>query len=807
MTLRPCGRRAVLLGSAAASLAGIGLGRGSSRARAASASTRLENGLAGLEAPVEILEDRWGVPHVRAASVPDAYFADGYLAARDRLWQLDFGYRHSSGRLAEVFGPAFVPSDTANRLFFFRGDAQAELARLPPLVQACARAYVTGINARLAQVRDNPELLSPEFRIFGYQPLDWDVLDLIRVRAEATGNTKAEIRRAQLAARGGLAYDELLTPLQPAHALRVPEGLDVQAVSDRDMGLFGVLQAPLPFGDIPTENDTAHRRMNEGSNAWVIAPGRTKTGRPILANDPHLNFGAPGPRHVVHLTAPGLDVIGGGSPGMPGVMQGHNTHFAFGRTNFHIDQEDLFILRTDPARPDHYFHNGAWKRMETEEVIIPVRGEADRKVRLRYAVQGPVVSQEEARGRAVAVSATWLQPGANGMLANIGINLAQNWAEFREALRVHTSPTNFTYADTQGNIGWQAAGWLPARADGHDGLLPAPGDGRYDWKGMQPLEALPNSFNPACGWFGTSNELNLPPDYPAEERRVSFEWRDAFRYERVAQRLDATPKATLADSVALQHDTFSTLAVEMVRLLPDVPSDLAAEATLLRRWNGRVDADSPAAALYELWWTHLERKLHALIIPDTLRDLLPGPVNASVQLALFQSPDRRFGANPQAGRDAMLVEGLRAAVQEARTRLGPVSAAWRWGALHTITLHHPMAVVPAVASAFPAIGGAAMQSGGDPYTVMARWYNPLSRKENPYVATGGASYLMVCDVGAWDNSLFLNFPGQVADPASPHYADCAEIWLKGAMQPLVFSQAHVNAAARQHVTLLPGAKK
>jgi len=792
-----CSRRQILLGGAAAGFATF-----SPMARAAR-QRMVVAALDGLSAPVEVLEDHWGVPHVRAGSIPDAFFANGFLVARDRLWELDFGHRQALGQLAEVFGPDFVDTDTANRLFLFRGDAAAELARFSPQVQDCARAYVAGINARLAQVRANPDLLPPEFTIFGYMPMSWDVLDLIRIRAEVTGNTRAEIRRARLAARGGLSYDALCTPLEPAHEPRVPGGLDGHAISQGALGLFDVLQASPPLGRVRDAGDTEHRRTNSGSNAWVIAPSRTATQRPILANDPHLSFGVPGPRYVIHLSAPGLDVIGGGTAGMPGVMQGHNAQIAFGRTNFHIDQEDLFILRTHPAHPDRYFHDGAWKQMETVPTHIAVRGEAGRDVVLRYAAQGPVVSADPARRRATAVSATWLYPGANGLLVNIGLNLAHDWDSFREALRVHTSPTNFTYADTAGNIGWQAAGGLPSRVDGHDGLLPVPGDGHYDWKGLQPLEMLPSTFNPASGWFATSNEMNLPPGYPAQERRVSFEWRDRFRHDRVAHVLEETPRATIADCAALQHDTFSRLALDMVGLLGAVPPDLMDVAALLRGWDGHVHADSAAAALYEVWWTRLERALHTLLIPARLHDLLPGPINATVQKTLLHAPDARFGANPAQTRDDMLVTALRGAKSELRDRLGPVMAAWRWGPLHTITLDHALAHVPAIAARFPQLGGARTGTGGDPYTVMARWYNPLSNGHDPYVATGGASYLMVCDVGEWDHSVFLNFPGQSGDPRSAHYADFMPDWLRGRMQPLPFSAHRVRAAAVGRTILQP----
>lgn len=803
-------RRRVLLGGVAGALAGR-----HARALAQKGATPGMTMLDGLEAPVEVFEDHWGVPHVRAASVPDAFFANGYLIARDRLWQLDFEYRRALGRLAEVFGPDFVPSDTANRLFLFRGDVQAEFAALPPVVQACATAYVAGINAFLEQIASGGEALPEEFRIFSCQPLAWQVLDLVRIRAEVTGNTKAEIRRARLAAQDALAYDALIMPLRPVHTLRVPEGLDVQAVTEQDLGLFGVLQNDLPLSGLhvpPPPGEGDHRRANEGSNAWVIAPARTATGRPILANDPHLEFGAPGPRYVLHLTAPGLDVIGGASTGMPGVMQGHNAHFAFGRTNFHIDQEDLFILRTHPSRPDQYFHKGRWVEMAQEEVSIAVRGEPARKVTLRYAAQGPVVSADAARNRAVAVAATWLYPGANGMLANIGINLAHDWSSFREALKLHTSPTNFTYADTAGNIGWQAAGGLPQRSGGHDGLMPAPGEGQYDWKGLQPLEALPSSFNPACGWFGTSNELNLPPDYPYEQRCVSYEWKDPYRYQRVAEVLQASPHATVAGSVALQHDTLSHLALSVVQLLPEVPARVLPEAALLRQWNGRVEADSAAAALYEVWWTRLNSLFYQALVPEPLRPLLPAPLNASVLLALLQKPDGRLGDKPEAQRDALMLRAFQQAVEEIRDRLGPVAAGWQWGRLHTVQLRHPLCAVKAIAETFLPIGGEAAGSGGDSYTVMARWYNPdfsptaLAQGRNPYAVTGGASYLMVCDVGAWDHSVFLNFPGQSASPKSGHYQDFLKPWLKGEMQPLVFCARAVQAASRHHTMLYPKRK-
>lgn len=755
----------------------------------------------GLTHAVSILTDPFGVPHVQAASVADAFFGDGYVAARDHLWQLDFNHRQGMGRLAEVFGADCVESDTASRLFLFRGDVEAELAGLDPVTRDAAAAYVAGVNAFIARTEARPEDLPPIFRILEYRPMRWHLHDMVRLRAEATGNTRAEIRRARLAARDALAMDALIRPLSPEHRLVVPEGLDVHAITEADLGLFATLQSGPPIAQLGTGRPVT-RRLNEGSNAWVIAPSRTATGRPILANDPHLSFGAPGPRHVVHLKAPGLDVIGGGFPGMPGVMQGHNARTAWGRTNFHIDQEDLFILRTDPDRPDHYWHGGRWVPMARETVTVPVKGEADRTVTLFYATQGPVVYRDGAAHRATAVAATWLAPGANGLLANIGINQAQDWASFRAALRLHTSPTNFVYADVDGHIGWQAAGGVPDRAAGYDGLMPAPGDGRFDWRGLQTLEDLPSALDPAEGWFGTSNQMNLPTGYDNERHRVSFEWSPPYRYRRVAAVLRAETQATVAQSVALQHDVYSDLARRVAALLPDAP-DMAREVTLLRQWDGHVSADSAAAALYELWWSALCGALHRRVVPPHLHDLLP-ELDVTVIDTLLMAPDHRLGAKPVQARDTMMLAALRTAKAGLVVRLGPDPLGWRWGALHTVTIRHPLHHIPGIAAAYPPIGGPESASGGDAYTVMARWYKPTRHIADPYEATGGASYLMVCDVGAWENAVYLNLPGQTADPGSPYYADCLEDWLAGRMRPMRFGEEALMQAGGA-MTVLRGA--
>ena len=747
----------------------------------------------GLQADLEIVDDVFGVPHIRAASIPDAFFGQGYVVARDRLFQIDFAHRRELGRMAEAFGADFARHDAVARLFHYRGDLDAELRRVPPRVLACARAYVAGVNARIDEVAADASLLPPEYAILGVAPLKWDVRDMVLARGASSGNAGDEIRRARLAAMGLLDLDAVIAPLRPSHAMVVPPGLDAAAVSEADLGVLRL--GPLPFGPQTPTGDPAERieRDQAGSNAWTVAPSRTATGRPILANDPHLGIGGFGPRHVAHLSAPGLDVIGGGAPGLPGIMQGHTDRFAFGRTNFHIDQGDLFVLELHPDDPERYRHGGGWKRFRRVDIVIPVKDAPAERATLRYSVQGPVVSHDPARRRATAIASVGMQPGGAGSFAMIAINLASDWTSLREAFRLHPSPTNFHYADIAGNTGWQVIGFAPVRKRG-DGLMPVPGDGSHDWTGLRDFRDLPSEYNPAKGWFASANQNNLPPDWPAD-RVPAYSFRDPYRYERIEQVLKDQPRHSVADSWALQHDTLSTPARQLMALLPRRASAPARPAlAMLRGWDGQLDGASAPAALFEILWRDLSRRMLAAIVPERARAIVD-EIAPSVLLGLLARPDARLGSDPVAARDAMIDAALAAAWASAQEQLGADPAAWRWDTLHQVRIRHPLSAIPAIAAAFPPIEGKG--SGGDSYTVMARWLG-----QGPGWRTGGgASYLQVVDVGAWDNSLMLNLPGQSNEPGSPHYRDQYDPWIRGEAQPMLFSRAAVDARAATRRTL------
>ena len=792
-------RRALLMASAA--LLGVaGSAAALARFRRDEAALGDPIVLPGLESPIEVLEDRFGIPHVRAGSVRDAFFAQGYLVARDRLFQMDLDLRRDLGRMAEAFGPAFIAADRAARLFHYRGDIAAELAAIPEDVQQCVAGYVDGINARLDELAANPSLLPDEYAILGIAPLRWTMEDCIRRRGSGGDDADEEVRRAMLAARDLLDFELYREPLRPDWTLSVPEGLDVAAVSRADLGVLNDFDRSQPFDpDILAGLDPDMLRIDMaayGSNAWTVAASRTSTGRPILANDPHLAIGGFSPRHIVHLTAPGLDVIGAGYPGLPGIMQGHTDRFAFGRTNFHIDQTDLFVLRLNPDDPQLYWHHGEWKRFEIFEEEIVVREGINEQVVVRYAKGRPVISHDPDTNRAIVLSTVTMLPGSNMRFAIAAINLARDWDSLREAFRLHVSPTNLHYADIEGNTGWHAIGYAPRRPR-HDGLFPAPGDGEYDWEGMLPLEEMPSIYNPEAGWIASANDMNLPADYPYAERILSFTWTDPFRHRRIDAVLGEQQAHSLADSVALLHDTRSLPALALQRLLPARLEPTAERAArMLRGWDGRLTAESNAALLYEMVLPVLSSAFREKVIPPEARDLI-SQVNLSVLIESLEAADPRLGDDPAAARDELIEDALVSGWEKAVEIAGPDPAKWRWGDLHRVNIRHPLSDIPAISAAFPEIEDG--RSGGDGSTVMARGM----RGRGGLDVRHGASFLFAADVGNWDETRFLMLPGQSADPASSHYADFYEPWLAGDMQRWAFSREAVDLAAVRRFVLRP----
>lgn len=768
----------------------------------------------GLEKPAEILIDQWGVPHIYARTHYDAFFVQGFNAARDRLWQIDLWRRRGLGTLSEVFGPTMVKRDEAARLFLYRGDLYREWLAYGSDAKRIAEAFVAGINAYVKLIEQKPELLPVEFRMLQYKPSQWRPEDVIRIRSHGLWrNVGSEVRRAQVACKAGLAADLTRRWLEPEHATKVPEGLDVCDIRDEILSLYNLATGNVTFSkDVLKAAQTGERTAlavailaqaqprdtdvndAEGSNNWTISGKLTATGRPILANDPHRAHSLPSLRYIAHLNAPGLNVIGAGEPGLPGISIGHNERIAFGLTIFHIDQEDLYVEDLNPANPNEVKWMGRWEPMETVEDSIAVRGAAPVKTTLRFTRHGPVIFEDKAKNKAYAIRTAWLEPGMAPYFGSVETMRAQNWDQFLAAMNRWGAPSeNQVYADIDGNIGWKPGGLAPIRPN-HDGLLPVPGDGRYEWAGYYDMDQLPVEANPARGWIATANHMNIPANNPVPAAKLGMEWVPRWRFERIREMLDRPEKKTLQDMVALQTDYLSIPARKIVLLLKDTQTQdlrVSEAITLLRNWDFRLTAESPAAALFQVWY---DRYLGPGVVglrTATEAIKLIGDIDSNALLAVLEHPAGR------AQRDALFVGTLRNAIAEMEQRQGTNRLQWSWGRLHQMEFNHPLFAALDADSA-KQMNLAARPRGGGAFTVNANSY-PVSTMK----VTGGASFRMVLDVGNWDNALAFNVPGQSGNPKSKHYGDLFDLWSKDTAFPLLYSRAAIEKATEMKIQLTP----
>ena len=764
----------------------------------------------GLHQPARLVVDHWGVAHIYAREARDAFFLQGYNAARDRLWQIDLWRKRGLGLLSASFGPAYLAQDRAARLFLYRGDMTAEWASYAPGAREETEAFVAGINAYVIQVRGGERPLPVEFTLTQSQPGLWRADEVVRIRSHAlVSNLLSEVARSQVVCAGGVQADSLRRKLEPAHEFVVPEGLDPCAVRASVLDDYVLATKAVAFateqGKLAQRDLTEFSRgaAAEGSNNWVIGPDHSATGRPILANDPHRQLGVPSLRYLVHLQAPGLNLIGAGEPALPGVALGHNDRGAFGLTIFAIDQEDLYVYALNPVNPDQYRYGQGWETMTVVREAVPVKGEAAREVELRFTRHGPVLQWDAAHGRAFALRSVWNSPGASGYFQSQRLTHAGTWQDFRAAAdHWGTPPLNLVWADTHGVIGWAAAGLTPKRPN-WDGLLPVPGDGRYEWAGFLPGADLPSSRNPDKGWFATANQMDLPAGYPAEDRKVSFEWTDRSRIDRIETVLGAKAKISLEDSQALQTDSHSAMAIRLTRLLAPLSSadpPVQAALTAMKAWDRNETITSAAAAIYEVWSVkHLGLAVVGAATPGPSRPAV-GAGSLDAVITLLEHPDGRLGTNPAAARDGLLLASLKAALNELTQRLGPDPSAWTWGALHHATF------TPAVANlADPALR-ARMILGPLPLPGGASTPKAATWSPGDFNTIAGASVRMVIDVGDWDRSRFINTPGQAGDPADPHYGDLFPLWAHGEYAPLLYSTEAVEAAADRVITLRPALK-
>ena len=777
--------------------------------------------VSGLTEPVEILRDRWGVSHIYAKNEADLFFAQGYNVARDRLFQLELWRRQATGTVAEILGPKELKRDIGTRLFMFRGDLKQELNWYHPHGEVIINAFVNGINAYIGETEKNPNLLTPEFKMLAIKPGRWTPAVVITRFNGLLANVTQEVNFAQAVRVLGADRVKDIEYFQPADPkLDIDPAIDKSLLTRGILELYNAFREPIRFtpdelvaeyrGDAkalavlgestgPSAMDLSQRREDIGSNNWVVSGKLTPSGFPLLMNDPHRTQSVPSLRYWTHLVAPGWNVIGGGEPALPGISIGHNEYGAWGLTIFGGDTEDFYVYDTNPANPAQYKYRGAWEGMRVLKETIAIKDAAPASVELKFTRHGPVVYEDREHHKAYAVRAAWMEIGGAPYLASLRMDQARSWTEFREACSYSLIPSeNMVWADRDGNIGYQAVGISPLRP-GWSGLVPVPGDGRFEWRGYLPIRELPHVLNPEKGFWNTSNNYLIPPGWPYKDA-LHYTWADPYRASRVAEVLGSGRLFTVAEMVRLQNDNLSLPARSLVPLLGDIAmSDPMSEKARdrLLAWNYFLDQDSVPAGIYEMWQRRIQSNMRELIVPKDAQPFI-GNVNLKKIIDWLLAPDGRFGSDPIAGRNDVLTKSLAEAVAELNRRFGADIEKWKLGAYHHALIRHPLdaALKPEWQAKFNA---GDQPRGGDSYTVTA-----TGGGDNQ---TSGGSIKLIMDTEHWDNSVGLNNPGQSGDVNDAHYRDLYELWAHGKYFPVFYSRKKIESVTEKVIQLTASARQ
>ena len=790
----------------------------------------------GVAAPVEVVRDRHGIPHILAGNEEDALFALGYVHAQDRLWQMEMNRRIGAGRLAEVLGEAAVDTDRLIRVLGLHRRAEASLASLEPASRRRIAAYVNGVNAWL-ETRDGP--LPPEFLVVGFEPEPWTEADTVvwaRVMAlDLAREWSRDLMRLRMSEF--LAPERILdfyTPYRgdkprgvqlpgpsssaaPAGERPPPDaGVDPAAGSDRGSPLPGVSAPPPPARPFTAAAGLALPSGLPGSNSWAVAGAKSTTGKPLLANDPHLGLTVPSVWYFAHLSWPGRDVVGATFPGMPLVVLGHNGRVAWGFTNTGADTQDLFVEKLDPENPARYLAPDGYRRFEVHREVIEVKGGEDVVLRVRETRHGPVLDDASAGaagasppGHVLALGWTALRDDDLTVQAGLGLPETTDWASFADNLRqFHSPPLNVSYADVDGNIGFLVAGRIPVRpgprpGEARPGTTPRPGwDGDHDWSGFIPFDSLPRVYNPPGEALVTANHDVTRVDYP---HRLTFEWAAGFRAERILERLASRPRHDAESFRSLQQDRVSLFARALLPRLRGVDlgresSPLARRARdLLEGWEGDMDPERPEPLVFHAWVWEFGRLVTADELGPVQRPAWgrKGPfIQRILETSGVWCDDLATGHVETC--DEMLARALEGAVSRLAESQGDDPAAWRWGQEHqALAEHRPLSESP-LAPLFNLRGPAP----GSIYTVNSFEFSPL-RAERPFTSTHGPSLRAIYDLADLDRSLFIHSTGQSGNVLSPLYDNFEEGWRNGEYVTIPTRRERFEDGALGRLRLVP----
>jgi len=748
----------------------------------------------GLTAEVKVVRDKSGVPHITAANTADLFMAQGYVTAQDRLWQMDFYRRIGAGRLSEVLGNDALGQDVFLRTIGLRRAASAELDSIPADGKLILESYAKGVSAFIDSHKDN---LPIEFTLLGYSPEPWTVLDTLtwgKVMAyDLGGNYDREILRASLIDKLGAAQAAQLLPLTGAEGtpLIVPSGVSYQNM-EQNMALVDIQSKISAL--------VGSELSGKGSNNWVVSGAKTTTGKPMLANDPHLGIRNPSIWYEVHLKAPGWNVAGVTFPGIPGVVIGHNERIAWGVTNVGGDTQDFYLEKINPANPKQYEYQGTWQDLQIVREEIKIAGKPSKNLDVRITRHGPIMNDAiDSINKSQPLALKWVALG-NSPLVNAVLNYdrATNWQTFRTALKdFNIAGQNFVFADVDGNIGYQLTGLWPTRAKG-DGLMPVPGwTGEYEWTGVIPFDSLPSVYNPPTNFIATANQRPAPFEkFPGGQ-----EFDPGWRAQRITQLLQAKEKLSLEDLGAIQRDVMSIPGKEIASYLgklPETDPKLSSAIKRLREWDGRLTADSVPGALYKVTYTYMLENMFKAKLGDVYEDYIgDGAAHLPTVFSLLKDAQNPWWGT--GGRDALLQKSLGQAIDYLNGKFGGNSDDWKWGKLHTVSFAQtPIGnALPFPLSAL--INLKTVEQAGDSSTVAAASY----RYDKPYNQTSGVSFRGLMNLANFDDSLITNTTGQSGQPFGKHYGDNIDDWITGRYHPFLFSAAAIDKLKDTTLTLQP----
>jgi penicillin amidase len=764
----------------------------------------------GLRARVEIIRDLDDVPHIRANDEADALFGLGYVHAQERLWQMEFQRRVAQGRLSEVVGSRGLPADRLLRTIGLMRAAREAWPKIDGRSRALIEAYVGGVNAFLADHHGGG--LPVEFALMRTSPEPWTGVDVVAWQKtmawQLSANWRDELLRVQLAARLG---DEGAGQLMPAYTPGGPNILPPAAVlRSRPLG-SGTPSMPAPASAGPgvaadlaalsaiVDSLEVSPPFGGGSNNWVVSGSRSITGKPLLANDPHLAGQAPAVWYLAHVSGGALDVIGATLPGVPGVMIGRNQRIAWGITALLGDVQDLYLERVNTR--DQAEYNGALEPIRIVQETIRVRGEADVPLRVRITRHGPVISDVLERPEStLALRWTGLDPEDATAECFMRVNLAGSWPQFTEALRrMHVPLLNFVYADVDGNIGYYGPGAFPVRAAG-DGTRPVPGwTSEFDWRGYLHESEWPSAYNPPRGYVVSANNKVAPDAFPF---MLGSSWEAPYRAARIAEMIERTSKLAVEDMGRMQRDVQSAqVKVVLPFLLKARPLDTPGRDAMdfLREWDGTLDGASPQAALYEAWY---DATVRGLFDDDLGGDLAAGylarrSLTAKAVDNLIQSGDTAWCDDVRTPEpetcETLLGQTLQRGLAEMSGRQGTSNLAkWRWDRANAARFpHRPLDGAPVLGRFF----SRTVPRGGDAFTV-----TPVMPLDNDIFVS---SYRQIIDLAGADSSRFVIPMGQSGHIWSDRYANLLDTWNRVEYIPMRFTRLAVDDAAKATLVLEP----